>query len=358
MYKRFLYMDEQIGKGATAMTGKPALQRQSAKLPEPEEAAPSPPAHGRALRLKRTNLDLLPILGELLRTRSVSRTARSLGITQPAVSQALRQLRAVFGDDLLVSLGRDLGLTQRASALSQPLDGVLDAIDALLQPARPFDPKTEALNVVIRTADYVTLLVAPILAEISATEAPHVVFEFVSGGGRTPDNLSEVDFLIAPRAFGRTLGKRIGAIPLWQDEIVCIAAARNRAVPSRISPAEFRALRHAAFQMNPKVPDKIRMLLQPTSPLETHRICTLPDFLVLGAVVDQADCVALVPRKVAEELVRWRDLKVVELAYPNKHLAIDAYWSLAAGNRRGHAWCRDLLGRAAGRVTGKEAAAA
>ena len=58
------------------------------------------------------------------------------------------------------------------------------------------------------------------------------------------------------------------------------------------------------------------MLLQPTSALETHRICTLPDFLVLGAVVDQADCVALVPRKVDEELVRWRDLKIVELTYP------------------------------------------
>lgn len=339
------------------MASEPALRRQPATTRGAGGALRPSAAHGLALRLKRTNLDLLPVLGELLRTRSVSRTARSLGITQPAVSQALRQLRAIFGDDLLVPLGRDLAVTERAVALSRPLDSVLAAIDALLQPETPFDPKTEALNIVIQTADYVTLLVAPILAEIGATEAPHVVFEFVSGGNRTRGNLTEVDFLIAPRAFGRTLGKRIGAIPLWQDEIVCIAAARNAAVPSRISPVEFRALRQAAFQTSPGVPDKVRMLLQPTSALETHRICTLPDFLVLGAVVDQADCVALVPRKVAKELVRWRDLKIVELAYPNKHLAIDAYWSPAAGNRRGHAWCRDLLARAAGRVTGNKPAA-
>ena len=89
--------------------------------------------------------------------------------------------------------------------------------------------------------------------------------------------------------------------------------------------------------MNLDVPERVRTLLQPTSVLETRRVRTLPDFLVLGAVVDQADCVALVPRKVANQLVRWRELRIVELNYANKHLAIDAYWTLTAGNRRGHA---------------------
>jgi DNA-binding transcriptional LysR family regulator len=83
-----------------------------------------------APRLKQTRLDLLPILHELLRTRSVTRTARSLGITQPAVSQSLHRLRVAFGDDLLVSLGRDLRLTDRAEALARPLRGVLEEIDA------------------------------------------------------------------------------------------------------------------------------------------------------------------------------------------------------------------------------------
>ncbi|HJU14994.1 MAG TPA: LysR family transcriptional regulator [Stellaceae bacterium] len=308
------------------------------------------PGPGRASRLRQTNLDLLPVLRELLRTRSVSRTARTLGITQPAVSQALRQLRTIFGDELLVSFGRDLALTERAAALARPLDGILDAIDSLLQPEAAFDPRTEELRVVIQTADYVSLLLAPILAGICATEAPQTVFEFTSGGVRNRDDLARLDFLIAPRAFGRTLGKRIGAMPLWRDEVVCIAAVRNAAMPPRIAPEEFRALRQAAYQMSPAVPDQVRILLQPTSVLETRRVCTLPDFLVLGAVVDQADCVALVPRKVASELIRWRDLKIVELSYPDRHLEIDAYWSLAAGNRRGHAWCRALLARAADRV--------
>ena len=49
-------------------------------------------------RLHKVNLDLLPVLHELLHSRSVTRTAQSLGITQPAVSRALRQLRGAFDD--------------------------------------------------------------------------------------------------------------------------------------------------------------------------------------------------------------------------------------------------------------------
>jgi DNA-binding transcriptional LysR family regulator len=318
-----------------------------------ERLRDAPAGAVRAENLKQARLDLLPILYELLRRRSVTGAAHALGITQPAVSQALRRLRATFGDDLLVTLGRELQPTDRAAALLPPLEHILADIGALLRPAAPFDPSSEALRVTIMTADYVSLLLAPILSAICASEAPHIVFEFVSGGARNVDDLAGVDFLIAPRAFGQTLGKRIGALPLWRDEVVCLAAARNTAIPSRITPQAFGRLRQVAYQMNPSVPEKVRMLLQPTSALETRRVCSLPDFLVLGAVVDEADCVALVPRKVADELVRWRDLRIVELAYANRHIAIDAYWTQAAGNRRGHSWCRDLLARAALRIAGE-----
>src|SRR6476659_8516931 len=91
----------------------------------------APAERSLATRLKRNQLDLLPILHELLRTRSVSQTARSLGISQPAVSQALRRLRTAFGDALLVPLGRELQLTERAAALMAPLQEALGALDAL-----------------------------------------------------------------------------------------------------------------------------------------------------------------------------------------------------------------------------------
>jgi LysR family nod box-dependent transcriptional activator len=299
-----------------------------------------------AARLRKVNLDLLPVLHELLRTRSVTRTARSFNMTQPAVSRALRQLRSAFDDPLLVAPGRNAQLTDRATALAGPLGRALGDLDLLLTPAGPFDPATEAVHLVINTADYVTQLLAPILTGICAREAPRVVLEFAAATTRNAEDLAEVDFMIGPRAFGQTLGKRVGALPLWRDEMVCIAAASNRAIPPRLTPAQFQGTRYVAFRRSLRMPQDLQNQLQPTSPLETAPVCTVPNFLVLGAIVEKSDCIALVPRKVARELAHGGKLRIVEIAYPRKQLFIDAYWSPATNSRRGRPWFRDLLSRA------------
>jgi DNA-binding transcriptional LysR family regulator len=306
--------------------------------------------HDLAARLHKVNLDLLPVLHELLRTRSVTRTAQSFNMTQPAVSRALRQLRDAFGDPLLVSPGRNARLTDRAEALAGPLGRTLSDLDLLLKPAGPFDPASEPVHLVINTADYVTQLLAPILSEICAKEAPHIVLEFTWAGTRNTEDLARVDFMIGPRAFGQTLGKKVGSLPLWRDEMVCIAAAANRAIPARITPDQFQAARYVAFRRDLRAPQDVHVLLQPTSMLEVAPVCTVPNFLVLGTIVEKSECIALVPRKVARELARRERLRIVEIAHPRRHLFIDAYWSLATNSRRGRAWFRELLARAAARL--------
>lgn len=306
--------------------------------------------HDLVARLHKVNLDLLPVLHELLRTRSVTRAAQSFNMTQPAVSRALRQLRAAFADPLLVSPGRNGRLTDRAQALVGPLGRTLAELDLLLAPAGPFDPTNEPAHLLINTADYVTQLLAPILSEICAREAPHVVLEFTWLATRTAEDLARVDFMIGPRAFGETLGKRVGVLPLWRDEMVCIAAAANKTIPARITGAQFQAARYVAFRREPRLSQDVRVQLQPTSTLEVAPVCTVPNFLVLGAIVEKSDCLALVPRKVARELARARRLRIVEVAHPHRHLFIDAYWSLATDGRRGRAWFRGLLARAAARL--------
>ena len=51
------------------------------------------------------DLNMLVILAQLLRTRSVTRTARHMGVSQPAISRSLAQLRDLLGDPLLVRTG-------------------------------------------------------------------------------------------------------------------------------------------------------------------------------------------------------------------------------------------------------------
>ena len=149
---------------------------------------------------------------------------------------------------------------------------------------------------------------------------------------------TQIDFMIGPRAFGQTFGKRVGHLPLWRDDIVCIASANNAAVPDRLTPAQFRSMRYAAYRSGPRVPPEVQTLLQPTSPLEIAPVCIVPNFLVLGAIVQQSDCIALVPRKVARTLAQEGRLRIVEISFPRKQLFIDAFWSPVVDSRRGRVW--------------------
>ena len=302
-------------------------------------------------RLRAINLDLLPVLYELLRTRSVTSTARSFHLTQPAVSRALRQLRHTFQDELLISLGREARLTERAESLVAPLARTMADLDLVLQPAGQFDPAVEAAHLVISTADYVTQLLAPILNNICAREAPHVALEFAYAGTRSAADLTQVDFMIGPRGFGETFGKRTGRLPLWRDDIVCIASAANNGIPDRLTPSQFKSMRYAAFRAGPRVLPEVQTLLQPTSSLEVAPICIVPNFLVLGAIVEESDCVALVPRKVARTLNRDGRLRLIEIAFPRKQLFIDAFWSPVIDSRRGRVWFRQILARAAAELS-------
>ena len=94
------------------------------------------PSRNRRLLLRRHNLNLLPILRELLRTRSVSRTAEIVGLSQSAVSAALARLRETYNDDLLVMVGRRLELTEKGAQLIEPTERACLEVEGLLRPSQ------------------------------------------------------------------------------------------------------------------------------------------------------------------------------------------------------------------------------
>src|SRR5204863_7340714 len=81
----------------------------------------------------------LKCLSALLELRSSKRTADKLGLSQPAISHALRRLRAAFSDDLFVREAGGLRPTQRALDLQDGLREVAGAVDRLIS-AIPFNP--------------------------------------------------------------------------------------------------------------------------------------------------------------------------------------------------------------------------
>jgi DNA-binding transcriptional LysR family regulator len=76
---------------------------------------------------------LLRVLCVLLEERSVSRAARKLDATQPSISTALKRLRDIFADPLLVRDKLDMVPTARALQLEAPARAARDAMAQLVE---------------------------------------------------------------------------------------------------------------------------------------------------------------------------------------------------------------------------------
>src|SRR4029077_17659918 len=77
------------------------------------------------------SLQHLRVLDVLLRERSLTRAAKVLDVTQPALSKTLARLRSYFDDPLFVRVSHRMEPTPKALALARPVGDVLDQMRAL-----------------------------------------------------------------------------------------------------------------------------------------------------------------------------------------------------------------------------------
>lgn len=114
----------------------------------------------------------LQVLRILLEECSVTRAAQILDQSQPQVSQTLRRLRAVIGDQILVRSGAKLVPTERGRAMLAEARAVLDGIDRIVGVPQRFDPAVARAAFRIASADCMEAIFLQPLVERLHASAP------------------------------------------------------------------------------------------------------------------------------------------------------------------------------------------
>ena len=149
--------------------------------------------------LRSLNLNLIPILYELLHCASVSETARRLHLTQSAVSGSLGQLRILFKDELLVRNGRTMVLTEKAHRLTAEVAQIVRLTDQMVS-GNSFDPDKAQSRFRIATADYVAAMVTNKLWGKLSQLAPSVSVSMLPTPGTSGKELrfGSLDLIVCP----------------------------------------------------------------------------------------------------------------------------------------------------------------
>ena len=105
------------------------------------------------MNLRELDLNLLVIFNQLLVDRSVSVAAESLGLTQPAASNALKRLRTTFNDELFVRTPKGMQPTPYAAQLAEPISQAISLLHGAINRQDEFDPATSQKRFVVAMTD-------------------------------------------------------------------------------------------------------------------------------------------------------------------------------------------------------------
>jgi LysR family transcriptional regulator, nod-box dependent transcriptional activator len=155
------------------------------------------------MRFNGLDLNLLLAFQVLMEERSVTRAARRMNVSQPAMSAALDRLRNYFRDEILIAQGKQMFPTDHAESLIGPVRQFLADLDALLISTARFDPATTHRSFRIVASDYITASVIGPLAQRLVDTAPGVRLEIMLPSEMAAQLVVEgkVDLIITPEDF-------------------------------------------------------------------------------------------------------------------------------------------------------------
>jgi DNA-binding transcriptional LysR family regulator len=289
------------------------------------------------------NLNLLPVLDALLAERSVSRAGERVGLSQPAVSNALAQLRAHFNDPLLVRRAGGMAPTDRALALAGPLRTALLTLQQGLEPQAGFDPAAADRGFTIMTNDFVAFVMLPRLLARLQHEAPGVRLQVRAWQEHVvPPELARGD---ADLVLGFNRGLPVGhqASPLFDDRFAFVARKGHPIVRGKITLGTYTKLAHVLVSHEPNARGIIDEVLA-TRGLTRNVALRVSHFLLVPPIVAATDYVAALSDVVARSMAGSLRLQLLKMPVEAPPAAVQMLWHERTGASPAHVWLRQVIG--------------
>lgn len=166
------------------------------------------------MNLSKVDLNLFIVFDAIYTEANLTRAGQIVGITQPAVSNALARLRETFNDPLFVRTAQGMVPTPMAQNIIGPVRNALSLLRVSVQESRIFNPQQAAKTYRISMTDLTEAVILPLLFQRLRRLAPTVVIEFLV---QTPRNHQGTGRRAPGLCRGRTAQHRPASAPRQTD---------------------------------------------------------------------------------------------------------------------------------------------
>lgn len=304
------------------------------------------------MNIGKVDLNLLVYLDVLLRELNVTRAAEQLGITQPAMSNGLKRLRALFNDPLLIRSSEGMKPTERALDLQPKVRQILADTFYLLEPKQEFKPLASRRVFRVMVSDYAEATLIPALIKHIRSEAPNIILDFLTPSDVSYQDMEQGRIDMAINRFNE-IPQSFHQITIWEDSFSCLVN-KNNPLADNFNLKTYLNGQHiwvsktgigVGFGVNPEKSGGLGWIDQALQRIGKKRKITIftRHYQMPGLLAQNNDLVATLPTKVAKMQAENSQLVILEPPFYIPNFELKMAWSPLLHQNAGHQWLRRLI---------------
>ncbi|MDG2515763.1 MULTISPECIES: LysR substrate-binding domain-containing protein [Sphingobium] len=291
----------------------------------------------------RYDLNLLPIFVALMEERSVTRAAERMGMTQPALSNALSRLRLMLQDQLFVRERYGIQPTPIALELSPLIAEALAQLDNAVLGQQAFDPVKAERLFTIAPNGYVEFVLVPAIVARLEKVAPGIKLRLTPYG----NDLVETGVVSGTTALvlGRIVDPPDNLVVqhLMDEGLACAVRTDHPGVGDVMTREQFETMKH----VNIVPPGRMRAgLFQALAQQQLKRdvAISVTNFFAAAEMVAVTDYCATLPTLICRQLMHDPRLKVLPAPVDLGSFPVEMAWHVRYRHDPAHRWLRALIG--------------
>lgn len=297
------------------------------------------------MNINTLDLNLFLAFHAIYSTGSVTQAGERLGMTQSAVSNALKRLRERFGDPLFVRTTEGMVPTPLAERLMGPVEAGLTQFSQAIDQSQHFEAETS--NRIFRLAlnEVGHQVMLPALLRHLLEHAPHVRLETADatqGDMRQRMLQGQVDLAVGSwDGMGRTFYQQ-----RLFDETFLVVCRRDH--PFSVGGARlelYLEAEHAVYRPHGATDNELQQSLRQAGINDRRNVVlTAAHSHGLAEMARQAGLLVTLPERMAQALVRDQAVLVaLPLPVTVQQFSISQQWHERVHQDRGHRWLREVM---------------
>lgn len=289
------------------------------------------------------DLNTLKLIVALDETRSVTRAAEILDMSQSGVSSSLAKLRQRFGNPLFVRTTNGMEATPRAAKMAESARDILSRVKTGVLDEEMFDPSVESAHFSLSMADVAEVVFLPKLLATLRMTAPKVTLQ--SGAHRKEELLVEMEAGRVDLAVGYF--PEIGTNAFYQQRLyshtyVGMVRPGHPALASPFTIGTFSSLGHAAVMSPSRTNDFFERFLE-TKRIKREVVARTPHHLTLPSIVAETDLMAVVPLATGAYFAELGAVELVPLPMKPPLFSVTQHWHRRNHHDSRHIWLRKQM---------------